>query len=138
LKIVVDTNVLVSALLRPGSLPSRVIDLVFARQVTLVIDQRIFGEYQEVLSRPEFAFPPRQVRAVLEFLWRYSERVQATPLLTELPDPDDTMFIEVVVSALADALVTGNKRHFPPDRRHGVRVLSPREWLEVWAGTHEA
>lgn len=70
---------------------------------------------------------------LLTFLWHASERIQATPLSIRLPDPDDVMFIEVAVSALADALVTGNRKHFPPSYCHGVRVLSPREWLEVWA-----
>jgi predicted nucleic acid-binding protein len=58
LKIVVDTNVLVSALLRPGSLPGRVLDLVLARRVGLALDHRIFTEYDAVLSRPEFGLPP--------------------------------------------------------------------------------
>jgi putative PIN family toxin of toxin-antitoxin system len=132
-KIVLDTNVLVSALLRPGSLPSRVVDLVLARQVTLVFDLRIFGEYQEALLRPEFAFPLHQVSALMAFLWSVGERVQAAPLPLRLSDPDDGMFIEVAVSALADALVTGNGKHFPVSQRHGVHVLSPREWLTVWA-----
>jgi len=135
LKIVLDTNVLVSALLRPESLPDRVLDLVLARQVTLALDQRIFTEYRTVLFRPEFAFPRDHVSNLLEFVWQSSERVQATPLPIRLPDPDDVMFIEVAVSALANALVTGNLKHFPASQRHGVRVLSPREWLEVWAGT---
>jgi predicted nucleic acid-binding protein len=47
----------------------------------------------------------------------------------------DLKFIEVAVGALADALVTGNLRHFPARQRHGVRVLNPPQWLEFWAGT---
>ncbi|MGE0683662.1 MAG: putative toxin-antitoxin system toxin component, PIN family [Candidatus Binatia bacterium] len=104
MKIVLDTNILVSALLRPGSLPSRVVDLVLARQVTLAFDLRIFGEYQEVLLRPEFAFPLPQVGDLIAFLWSVGECVQAPPLPLRLPDPDDVMFIEAAVSALADAL----------------------------------
>ena len=138
MKIVLDTNVLVSALLHPGSLPSRVVDLVLTRQVTLAFDLRIFGEYQEVLLRPEFAFPPQQVSDLMAFLWSVGERVQAASLPLRLPDPDDVMFIEVAVSALADALVTGNGKHFPVSQRHGVRVLSPREWLTVWANKESA
>lgn len=134
MKIVLDTNVLVSALLRPGSLPARILDLVLAGQVTLALDDRIFAEYQSVLIRPEFSFPPDQIRALLEFVWRAGELVDATSLPIHLPDPDDVMFIEVAVSAVADALVTGNLKHFPASQRRGVRVLSPREWLETWAG----
>lgn len=132
MKIVLDTNVLVSALLRPESPPGRTLDLVLARQVTLALDHRIFNEYQDVLFRPEFAFPRATLRSLLEFIWQSSERVQAVPLPICLPDPNDVMFIEVTISAQADALVTGNLKHFPEDQRHGARVLSPRQWLEVW------
>ena len=134
MKIVLDTNVVVSALLRSGSVPGRVLDLVFAEQVTLVLDHRIFAEYQSVLFRPEFPFSPDQVGALFEFVWRAGEMVEAAPLPIHLPDPDDVMFVEVAASAMADALVTGNLKHFPPSQRRGVRVLSPREWLESWAG----
>jgi putative PIN family toxin of toxin-antitoxin system len=134
LKIVLDTNVLVSALLRPGSLPARILDLVLAEQVTLALDDRIFEEYQSVLIRPEFPFPPDQIRALLEFVWRTGEMVEAALLPLHLPDPDDAMFLEVAVSAMADAVVTGNLKHFPASQRRGARVLSPREWLESWAG----
>ncbi len=128
-----DTNVLVSAHLRTGSLPGRVLDLVLARRVTLALDHRIFTEYHAVLSRQEFLFPPDVVRDLLEFLWLSSEHVQARPLPIRLPDPHDAMFIEVAVAAMADALVTGNLKHFPASQRQGVRILSPRDWLELWA-----
>lgn len=127
-----DTNVLVSALIVPHGPPGRVLDLVLSRQVTLLLDDRIFAEYQAVLYRPEFMFPGHYVLDLLDFLWRFSERVQARPLPTVLPDPDDAKFIEVAASAMADALVTGNLKHFPARQRHGVPVLNPRQWLEFW------
>lgn len=134
MKIVLDTNVLVSALLRPDSIPGRIVDLVLAEQVMLVLDHRIFAEYHSVLIRPDFPFSPDQVGALLEFVWRAGEMVDASPLPIHLPDPDDVMFIEAAVSAVADALVTGNLKHFPASQCHGVRVLTPREWLDAWTG----
>jgi putative PIN family toxin of toxin-antitoxin system len=133
LKIVLDTNVLVSALLRSPSLPAQVLDLVLARQTKLALDERIFAEYCVVLSRPEFAFPSIAVRELVDFLWRASERISAPRVSLRLPDPSDAMFIEVAAYSLADALVTGNRRHFPAEQRLGVRVLTPREFLELWA-----
>ncbi len=133
MKIVLDTNVLVSALLRPGSYPARIFDLVLARQIGLALDIRIFDEYRNDLFRPEFRLSKAHVNHLFDFIWRSSECVQPEPLLIRLPDPDDTMFIEVAVSALADTFVTGNMKDFPPAQRHGVRVLNPREWIEVWA-----
>ena len=136
MKIVLDTNVLVSALIRPDSVPSRVLDLILTRQATLVLDHRVFNKYQDVLYRPEFDLPRDQLDELLKFLWRHSDHVQAAAMRVYLPDPDDVMFIQVAVSAMADALVTGNLKHFPASERHGIPVLSPRQWLEMWAGSH--
>ncbi len=137
MKIVLDTNVLVSALIRPDSIPSRVLDLILTRQVTLVLDHRIFNEYQDVLHRPEFNLLHDDIDELLEFLWSYSEHVLAAALGVGLPDPDDVMFmfIEVAVSAKADAFVTGNLKYFPASERHGIRLLSPQQWLEIWTGS---
>lgn len=132
MKIVLDTNVLVSALLKPNSVPGRILDLVVARQVAVAIDHRIFVEYRDVLYRPEFELPRKEVADLLVFLWYSSERVQASELATQLPDPEDRMFIEVAVRSFADALVTGNIRHFPTSQRHGVHVLTPRQFLDLW------
>jgi predicted nucleic acid-binding protein len=100
----------------------------------LILDHRIFAEYQDVLYRTEFMFSPDRVADLMEFLWRSGERIHAERLPIRLPDPDDLKFIEVTVGTLADALVTGNLRHFPARQRHGARVLNPRQWLDLWAG----
>ena len=132
MKIVLDTNVLVSALLKPDSVPGRILDLVVARQVVVAMDHRIFVEYRDVLYRPEFDLLRQEVADLLDFLWYSSERVQASELATQLPDPEDRMFIEVAVRSFADALVTGNIKHFPTSQRHGVHVLTPRQFLDLW------
>ena len=61
MSIVLDTNVLVSGLLRAGSPPAAVLDLIFSRQVRLAFDEPIFAEYADVLVRPEFGFPVEHV-----------------------------------------------------------------------------
>lgn len=121
-----------SALLRPVTPPALVLDLVLSRQIDVALDERIFAEYADVLARVELHLPADRVTAVLDFLWRGAERIRAATLPIRLPDPDDVMFIEVAVSALASALVTGNTRHYPAAQRHGVRVLTPREYLAEW------
>jgi putative PIN family toxin of toxin-antitoxin system len=133
LSIVLDTNVLVSALLQPASPPGRVLDLVTARMVDIALDERVLTEYREVLLRSEFSFPPLYVHELLDFVWLYGRRTHAAPFPIRLPDADDVKFIEVALSAGASALVTGNLRHYPPDHRHGVRVMTPREFLGTWA-----
>jgi putative PIN family toxin of toxin-antitoxin system len=129
--VVLDTNVLVSALLSPFQAPARVLDLVLSGEVDVVVDDRIMAEYREVLARPKFSFEERAVSDLLEYFERAGVAVQTTPLNIDLPDPDDRMFVEVAVSATA-TLVSGNLRHYPPEVCHAIVVVSPSAFLERW------
>ena len=130
MNVVLDTNVLVSALLSPFHTPARVLDLILAGEVEIAFDDRIMAEYREVLARPKFAFDLRAVEDILDFIEHSGIAVTSLPLpAAKLPDIDDLPFLEVAAAAQA-TLVTGNVRHFPPDQRAGVAVLSPAEFLE--------
>lgn len=133
-RIVLDTNVLVAGLLTPFKAPGRGLDIVLARQVRLLYDDRILAEYGEVLARDKFGFDPDDVADLLAFLKAEGEAIVAPPLGVVLPDPDDVMFVEVAVAGRAGAIVTGNTRHFPPDARRGIPVLSPAEFLALPPG----
>ncbi len=128
-RIVLDSNVLVSALLTPFGLPGRVLDMVLAGEIQILYDDRILAEYGEVLTREKFGFARGEVEDLLAFLKAEGELVLASPLNVELPDPDDAMFLEVAVAGRTEAIVTGNGEHFPPNRRCGIPVLSPAEFL---------
>ena len=125
-RIVLDTNVLVSAFLNRNGAPSQVLTLVLAGELKLLFDQRILDEYAEVLARPRFELEPADVSEVL--LEADGERIATTSSRVQLPDPDDLAFVEVARSGKADALVSGNARHFPG--RLGIDVLSPRALLQ--------
>jgi putative PIN family toxin of toxin-antitoxin system len=130
-RVVLDTNVIVSGLLSSKGAPARILEASLTGELTPVVDHRILAEYHEVLARPRFDFDAKAVAAVLRAFMSAAELVSAAPLAaTLLPDPDDLPFLEVAVGAAADALVTGNLRHFPPAARRGVLVVSPRELLE--------
>jgi putative PIN family toxin of toxin-antitoxin system len=132
LKIVVDTNVLVSALIQPEGTPARILDAILSGQAKLLIDHRIFSEYQNVLLRPEFDFAPALVEHLLDFFLQSCERVYTVKARVELADAADGKFLEVAMDGAADFLVTGNLRHFSPRLRHGIRVVSPRQWWDLW------
>lgn len=126
---VLDTNVLVSALLSPFGSPGRLWDLVLAREVRLAYDDRILVEYECVLKRAKFGFEKGRVEAMLA-VFLFQESVSSTPWpFQPLPDPDDAAFLEVAHAASA-ILVTGNTRHFPEELCGGVVVRQPQEWLE--------
>ena len=132
MRIVLDTNVLVSALLAPSSAPARILSLVFARKVTLCVDTRIFLEYEEVLSRPVFPFKQESVAALLNFIRCEAVTVHGVPSPVSGPDADDMPFVEVCLAGPAVCVVTGNFKHFPPAVRKVVKVMSPREFVEVF------
>ena len=134
--IVLDTNIVVSAGIKPGSAPARIVmDWVLDGHVQVVTCPWVVREYREVIQRDKFrryGFPPHW----LEFLIEESLR---------LPDPDgwphagpdlqDGPFLALAHAAGA-WLVTGNLKHFPESIREGVTIISAAEYLHhltVWS-----
>jgi putative PIN family toxin of toxin-antitoxin system len=132
LRIVLDTNVLVSGLLNPDGNPGRIVDLLLAGEITLILDDRILAEYREVLRRPKFGFEAEDVSELLDLIDAESVRVAAPPLGIALTDPRDLPFLEVAVAGEAVSLVTGNARHFKLPARAQVTVESPVEFIGRW------
>jgi putative PIN family toxin of toxin-antitoxin system len=129
MRIVLDTNVLVSGLLNPNGPPGRIVDLIIGRHLILLYDDRILGEYSDVLARPQLEIAPDRATALLSFFRLSGEQVTAFPLKADLlPDTDDLPFAEVSISGKADALVTGNIRHFKAITNQ-MKVVSPTELI---------
>ena len=129
MKIVLDTNVLVSGLLNPYSVPGEIVRLVASNAVNICYAVRIISEYREseyceVLARPKFQFDPARVQALMDQIERGGEVYSTHPLTDDLPDMDDAPFLEVAIAGKA-CLVTGNTRHYPPHCRKGVQVMTP-------------
>src|SRR5215471_10690465 len=128
MRVVIDTNVLVSGLIDPHGSPGRVLDYILSRLLIVLYDDRILSEYRDVLLRPAFGFQRSDIEALLDFIEFSGEHVTAGPIEWLLPDPGDLPFLEVALSGSAEALVTGNLKHFLPARRHyPVSILSPGE-----------
>ena len=132
MKVVLDTNVLVSGLLKAHSDAGAIVRLVAAGLLTVVYDARIYTEYREVLRRPKFGFENAEIKAILALIEAEGVVVAAVPLPERLPDPDDEPFLEVARAAADVILVTGNKRHFVLPGGAGVPVLNPSEFLALW------
>jgi len=131
-RIVLDTNVLIAALLSPFGAPAQLLDLTIAGEVALLLDDRILAEYHEVARRPKFGFAEHDLVRVLDAITVLAEHVSARPLDVSLPDPGDLPFLEVAAAGSADSFVTGNARHFVSRRgHHAVRIATPREMLEL-------
>ncbi|MDR1454006.1 MAG: putative toxin-antitoxin system toxin component, PIN family [Candidatus Margulisbacteria bacterium] len=125
MKIVLDTNVIVSALINPNGAPARVLALVLSGKVILLYDNRVLAEYETVLRRIEFDFPQAAIADLLAYLNSAGEFVNAEPQKAKLPDETDRKFYEIYKSGAADYLVTGNLKHFPQEKR----IVAPRDYL---------
>lgn len=133
MRIVLDTNVLVSGLLSPSGPPGRLVDLVAAGRLTVALDDRILAEYRRVLARPRLAIEPADAAAIVDLIDQEGLHLLAPPLDIVLSAPDDLPFLEVAAASAADALVTGNARHYQPVRgTHAVTVRTPAGFVSEY------
>ena len=104
---------------------------VASNVVSICYDVRIISEYREVLARPKFQFDPARVQALIDQIERGGEVYSTQPITDDLPDMDDAPFLEVAIAGKA-CLVTGNTRHYPPDCRKGVQVMTPKGFRDFF------
>ena len=129
--VVLDTNVIVSGLMNETGKPGKIIDLALENRFQVAYDNRILGEYEDVLARPELRIRPASARAVIAHIELTGQLIDAGTLPSDgFQDPDDLPFAEVFITAGAQALVTGNLRHFSPLTEKGFTVYSPAQFLD--------
>ena len=128
---VIDTNVLVSALLNFQSNPGLVLLSVFNGETIPLVNEEILAEYREVLARKKFRFPPDLIAIILTRLAACSRNISAiSEDFPEIADPNDRCFYAVTMAGRQadDALlVTGNIRHFPVK----PFVVTPARFVEI-------
>lgn len=131
--VVLDTNVVVSALFNYSSIPGIILQEALAGRVIPLLHEDILAEYADVLHRPKFKFDHRDIEIVIAGLIKRGIFLDAAAIENCVADPDDAIFYEVVMEAKETTnayLVTGNLKHFP------VRpyVVTPREMLDILNG----
>jgi uncharacterized protein len=131
LRLVVDTNIVVSALKSDG-LQRTVLLLAITKPARLYISKAIFKEYSEVLARPELQIRKGLQRQLLDLLRKRVHFVTPAWTLQMTSDPEDNMFLECADAARADYLVRGNVRHFPRFWKK-TKVITSREFLSLVA-----
>lgn len=130
MNIVLDTNVLVSGMINPNGAPGRIIDLMSSGKVNIVLDDRIFEEYCNVLNRPRFKchFSDFEKTSIIEFFKISGIRVKSSVVITDLPDMGDVPFLEIALSQDIP-LVTGNLKHFPKHKILKCSVMTPNDFI---------
>ncbi len=132
--VVIDTNVLVSALLSGKEVQTatvQILDRVFRGILVPLYNEEILAEYEDVLYREKFGFDKGTVRLILSEIKRIGVRVEAAQSGESFPDPDDRVFFETALAFHHENsdtyLVTGNSKHFP------VRpfIVTPRQMINI-------
>jgi putative PIN family toxin of toxin-antitoxin system len=128
LRLVLDTNILVSAALKPDGLQRTVLILAITKPARLYVTEAILAEYREVLARPELKIRRGLQRQLLDLIKNHAQTVIPVRPLRVAKDPDDDKFLECADAARADYLVTGNQRHFPKFWKK-TKVITSREFI---------
>lgn len=127
---VIDTNVLISGLINPHSRPGEIVDILLSGQITPTFDDRILIEYEIVLKREKFSFPPILVNTLLQSLKDLGNLIIPIHTAIKVIDEKDRCFYECSLATESRILITGNKKHFPKKICSDITVLSPKEFLE--------
>jgi uncharacterized protein len=127
IRVVLDTNIIVSALLQPLGAPAQVFAL--SDSIQLCVSGSVYSEHEEVLRRPRLQRDENVIMGALDTIREKGVWVRPSELVNVCSDPDDNMFLECAQAARADYLVTGNVKHFPASWA-ATRVVRPRWLLE--------
>ena len=132
MKIVLDTNVIVSGLLAPFGPPGEIVRMAASGILELCYDARTLSEYQNVLVRKKFPFDRVLVEDLLEQIKACGYVTTGKPLSRRLPHSNDEPFLEVALGGNVQYLITGNMKHYPTEKRKNMRVVSPAEFLDIY------
>ena len=132
LRLVIDTNVVVSAALKPEGLQRTVLLLAMTKSVRWYVSEAIVAEYALVLARPELKIRRSSRQQLLQLIKNHPRVVVPSRMAQITSDPDDNIFVECADAAHADYLVTGNQRHFPKFWKN-TKIISSTEFLSVIA-----
>ncbi len=127
---VIDTNVIISSMIKSDSIPGEIIELVKSNVIIPIFNEEILEEYEEVATRNKFGFTKEQIEETLSIIKDNGLSVARTQSLEDLVDKDDLVFYEIVLSARSvndTYLVTGNLKHYP------VRsyIVTPHTMIDI-------
>jgi len=133
IRVVIDTNVLISALLQPQGLPAQVLLATIAGpKARLCVSGDIYAEYEEVIRRPRFKRSETEIANTLRSIRETGVWVRPAHRLHACVDPSDDVFLECAQAARAHYIVTGNVKHFPA-KWGDTLIVTPRQLLDALA-----
>jgi putative PIN family toxin of toxin-antitoxin system len=131
IRVVIDTNVVVSANLGDEGLSAAILDLAAAKQILMCVSEAVLAEYKEALNRPRLKLSPQRIARSLAVIRKTSLLVEPTRtimVVVKNDDPDNRM-LECAHATGASYLVTGNVRHFP--KIFGAtKIVTPKQFID--------
>jgi uncharacterized protein len=132
LRLVLDTNVIISAAIKPDGLQRTVVLLAMTKPAHWYVSDVILAEYASVLARRELNIRRSLRQQLLQFIKNHAHVIIPSRLPQITRDPADNVFIECADAARADYLLTGNQRHFPQYWKN-TKVINARDFLAIIA-----
>jgi putative PIN family toxin of toxin-antitoxin system len=124
IRVVLDTNIVVSAYLNQDGFPFLILKLALSKRVQIWASAPILAEYEEILRRKSYALGPRRAKLTLMQIRAVARIANPTVRLSQTSDPDDIVFLECAQTATAHYLITGNTNHFPPRWKY-TEIVTP-------------
>lgn len=128
MRVVLDTNILISACWKPGGNEAQVVEQAIAGKLEIAVSPVLEAEYRDVAQRKKFAKHRDALEQTIAALLAVAHHVDPVPACDACPDPDDNQLLDCALAADAKYVITGNLRHFPPAWR-GVQVINARTLL---------
>ena len=134
--VVIDTNVIVSSFLQPGSIPNQVVNEALYGTIVPLLSDEILAEYKDVLTRNKFKIDQDKIDDFFEDIDLRGIFLDRTISDETFIDEDDIVFYEVALTGKKEKetyLITGNKKHFPVKSF----VVTPREMMDIIQGVKQ-
>lgn len=132
LRLVIDTNVVISAAIKPAGLQRTVLLLAITKPARWYVSRPVLEEYRDVLARKELNIRKGLQSQLLQLIRKRSDCLSKTRRVEAALEPDDNVFLECADAAGADYLVTGNQKHFPKFWKK-TKVITPGEFISLVA-----
>lgn len=136
LKIILDTNVFVSALINPHGKPAQILNYVFENKLRLFLSPPIIEELEQVLNYPKLVkrhgLEEEEVKEFVSSLLSINSLVKEEQTIKAIPcDPSDDKFLSCAINAKADCIISGDEHLLNLDEYAGIRVVTPAQFLEI-------
>jgi uncharacterized protein len=130
IRVVIDTNVVVSANLVDEGLPAAILDLAANKRILMCVSEAVLAEYKEVLERRRLKLAPQRIARSLSVIRKTSLLVKPARTVTVIKDDPDNRFLECAHASSADYLVTGNTKHFPKTFER-TAIVTPKQLIDA-------